>query len=288
MTPQPKPTDIVKSTSSAIADLLQQRKPELLALQSKYLTPERLTRVLINCLSRSPALAACTVSSLYRCALSCAELGLEPGGILGHAYLIPYGTEATLIIGFRGMMELARRSGIVNAIETHVVHQGDDFELEFGLTPKLMHRPKMGNTGAPLAVYCVARLANGLQHIEVMGWADVMKIRDKSRAAKSGPWVDFTEEMARKTVVRRAFKYLPTSELLTDAMEHDGDEVEVNAPPVDMADEVTATQKAKASVKRRLQIEDSTPAEVVDPEVAEREAAIQAEQAAKAQSAKPA
>ena len=102
-----------QQTANAITDLMTKRKDQLLQLQSKYLTPERLTRVLVNCIARTPALGECSVSSLYRCAISCAELGLEPGGILGHAYLIPYAGEATLQIGYRGMMELADSAALL-------------------------------------------------------------------------------------------------------------------------------------------------------------------------------
>ncbi len=273
---------LAKGTAETISDLLTSKRDQLAALQSKYLTPERLTRVLVNCITRTPDLAKCSISSLYRCALTCAELGLEPGGALGHIYLIPYGGECTAIVGYRGMIELARRSRILDDIETHVVRKGDAFDFRFSAAggTTLEHSPKLGNTGDPVAVYCIARMRRA-RHVEVMDWADVLKIRDRSKS-KSGPWSTDLFEMARKTVVRRTFKYLPSSELLTRAFETDDDEIELNAPPaVDEPTEATATQKAAASVKRRLAIQDSTAAEVVDPEVAEREAAISAEVAAK-------
>lgn len=269
---------ITKGVAETVSDLLLSRRDQLASLQSKYLTPERLTRVLVNCITRTPDLAKCSVSSLYRCALTCAELGLEPGGILGHIYLIPYGQEATCIVGYRGMIELARRSRVLADIETHVVHAGDHFEFSFGLNPKLEHGPKLGTTGEPIAVYCIARLRNGRQHVEVMDWPSVLKIRDRSKS-KSGPWATDLLEMARKTVVRRTFKYLPTSELLTRAFETEEDEIDVT--PALVEHEETATQKAKASVKRRLQIEESTTAEVVDPAIEAQEAAISAEIAEK-------
>ena len=75
------------------------------------------------------------------------QLGLEPG-LLGHCYILPYKREATFIIGYKGMIDLARRSGHIQSIYAHAVHENDEFEYELGLHPKLEHKPSHGDRGA--------------------------------------------------------------------------------------------------------------------------------------------
>jgi recombination protein RecT len=288
------------STIATIGKWLTDRREDLAKLMPKHMTPERLTAVALNCISKVPQLNDCTVLSLYQCIRACAELGLEPGGSLGHAYLVPFrdgksGTvTCTLIIGYRGYIELARRSGQLVQVEAHVVHEGDDFELEYGLEPKLVHRPKMGLVGAPVAAYCVAKLAGGAKHVEVMTWAEITKIKESSRASKSGPWVDHTEEMAKKTVVRRAAKYWPLSAEMRTAMDAEDEYVDgqvVTPAPRLAADSnvvnfapaapVDATARAKAAVAEKLgePAHDPTTGEVL-PVSPEEAAEIHAAEAA--------
>ena len=157
--------------------------------------------------------------------MQCAQLGLEPGGALGHAYLIPFdkrqkingrwetvSTEAQLIIGYRGMIDLARRSGQILSISARTVHVNDKFSYSYGLEETLEHSPcETGDRGELTHVYAVARLKDGGVQFEVMSRADVEKVRALSKAGSSGPWVDHFDEMAKKTVIRRLFKYLPVS-----------------------------------------------------------------------------
>jgi len=191
----------------------------------KYLTPERMTKIVLSALSRTPQLLNCTPGSVLKAVMESASLGLEPtGGTLGQAYLIPYrnkGTyEAQLIIGYRGLIALARRSGEIRSVEAHIIRHGDEYDLEYGLTPKLTHRPNLsGDAGEMVAVYCVAHFKDGGNHLEVMTRAEVEAIRKRSRAGNGGPWQSDYDEMARKTVVRRAAKYWPLSTELASAMD---------------------------------------------------------------------
>jgi recombination protein RecT len=184
----------------------------------KYLTPERLTRVMLSAISRSPTLAQCTPMSVLKSVMESASLGLEPvGGTLGRAYLVPYRNnknggqhEAQLIIGYRGLIELARRSGQILSIEAHIIHSNDDYQIEYGLESKLKHKPTLSkDPGDMVAVYAVATLSDGSKQFEIMTKTQVDAIKDRSRAGRSGPWVSDYNEMARKTVVRRLCKYLP-------------------------------------------------------------------------------
>ncbi len=262
-----------KSLVTSIGSLLEQNKAELQKLLPKHLTIDRLFKVALNCIAKTPKLQECSVVSLVTCIKTCVELGLEPGGALGHAYLVPYGKDCTLIIGYRGLIELARRSGQLSQLEAHVVHANDDFEIEFGLDPKLRHVPCLsGDPGQPKAVYCIARLKDGGKHIEVMAWDVVQGIKKRSKASTFGPWVTDEAEMARKTVVRRAAKYLPLSPELADALGADEDVIdgEVVADRQAKLPESTSVtaevveSKAKAAVRRKLEIPAEQAAQAIE------------------------
>jgi recombination protein RecT len=211
-----------------IRSLIETAKPKFAAVIPKHIDVDRLVRVTIACISKTPALLNCTKESLLNAIMTAAQLGVEPTGVLGSAYLVPYGTECTLIVGYRGLIDLARRSGQIESIEAHVVHENDRFTLKYGLSPILEHEPAWaGDPGNVKAVYAIAKLKDGGKQIEVMTKTQVDAIRAKSKAGKSGPWVEHYEEMARKTVVRRIAKYLPLTPELADALALDeGDQLE--------------------------------------------------------------
>lgn len=256
-----------------VQNLLTANMGEISKLVPKHVTPDRLLKVMVACIVKTPKLQECTAASLINCFKVAAELGLEPGGALGHLYLVPFKDVAQPIIGYRGLIELSRRSGQMRRLEAHVVYANEPFTVVYGLEPRLKHSPMVvGDRGAPVAVYAVAHLKDGSTQTEVMRIDEVNAVRQRSRAADNGPWVtDFTE-MARKTVVRRLCKYLPLSAELARAFEVDDDGETVDGNLVTSAalsagaDVVTTvTEGAKAAVKRRLQIQDSTPAPLPTP-----------------------
>lgn len=197
-----------------IAGQLQRMGPQLAAALPKHLTAERVTRVFLTTLRQSPGLLRCSPQSLYGALFQASQLGLEIGNGLGHAYLVPYKSEATLIIGYRGLVELARRSGQISTIYAYEVRRGDAFSYRLGLEPGIDHEPASErdlDDAAITHVYAVARLKDGGTQFEVMSRAEVDAIRKRSRASKDGPWVTDYAMMARKTVLRRLSKMLPCS-----------------------------------------------------------------------------
>lgn len=256
--------------AKTVQDLLTANMGEIGKLVPKHVTPDRLLKVMVACIVKTPGLQTCTASSLVNAFKVAAELGLEPGGALGHMYLVPYGEQCTPIIGYRGLIELARRSGQLRRLEAHVVYANEPFTVVFGLEPRLKHSPMVvGDRGGPVAVYAVAHLKDGSTQTEVMRLDEVMAIRDRSKASKNGPWVtDFTE-MARKTVVRRICKYLPLSPELSRAFEMDDDNDVVDGTLVTASaiaagtEALSLTQGAKESVKKKLQIQDTPSPEVL-------------------------
>ncbi|WAT31785.1 recombination protein RecT [Pseudomonas sp. GXZC] len=203
-----------QSKTGSLASLLAspKMKSQFAAALPKHMTPERMARIVTTEIRKNPELVKCEQQSFLGAVIQCAQLGLEPGNTLGHAYILPYGKQAQLIIGYRGMIDLARRSGQIISISARTVREGDYFEYEFGLDENLVHRPiETTQPGAVTHVYAVARLKDGGRQFEVMSHAQIEDVRAQSKAAKSGPWVTHWEEMAKKTVIRRLFKYLPVS-----------------------------------------------------------------------------
>jgi recombination protein RecT len=180
------------------------------------ITPERFTRMVLSALSTTPKLAECTPKSFLGAMMSAAQLGLEPNTPLGQAYILPYlnkGTlEAQFQIGYKGLIDLAYRSGEVEVIQSHIVYENDEFECAYGLEPTLKHVPATTNRGEAIKVYAVFKTKSGGFGFEVMSMDDV-----RSHAAKYSksynmsftPWKTNFEEMAKKTVLKRVLKYAP-------------------------------------------------------------------------------
>ncbi|GAK01483.1 recombinational DNA repair protein RecT [Geomicrobium sp. JCM 19055] len=114
-------------------------------------------------------------------------------------------------MGYKGMIDLARRSGHIKSIYAHTVHANDEFEYELGLEPKLVHKPATGDRGNMEYAYAVAHFVDGGYQFEVFSHHDIEQVKKRSKAGNFGPWKTDYEEMAKKTVVRRMFKYLPIS-----------------------------------------------------------------------------
>lgn len=216
---------------STLKGLFDRSKGAIAQVLPRHMTADRILKVTLAATSRTPKLLECTQTSILQSVMQAAQLGLEPGGPLGHAYLVPYGAECQLIVGYRGLIDLARRSGQIDSIEARVVYERDKFKVSYGLNQVLEHEPFMGDErGAVLCVYAIARIKDALPQVEVMSRAQVDVIRAMSKTGKFGPWKDHYEEMARKTVVRRLCKYLPLTIELAEALEADErGETEVDA-----------------------------------------------------------
>ncbi len=199
-----------RTPEQTIRRYLEQMAPEIQRALPKHLDADRLARIAMTTIRQTPELLDCNIQSLLAAVMQSAQLGLEPN-ILGQAYIIPYGKEAQFIIGYRGMIDLARRSGHIESIYAHPVYENDEFDYEYGLEPKLRHKPTMDDRGQFIGAYGVAKFKDGGYHFEFMPKSEINKRRARSAAKNSGPWVTDYEEMACKTVIRHMFKYLPIS-----------------------------------------------------------------------------
>ena len=192
----------------------------------KHLTPDRMIGVALTTLQRTPLLAQCTQGSFFNAMLSLSQFGLEPDG--RNAHLIPFRNGKTgqydvqLIIDYKGLVELAMRSGKVSNIHADVVCENDEFEYNMGeiKAHKIDFKQPRGKV---YAVYCICTFKDGTKKTDVMSKDDVEAIRKRSRAGSSGPWVTDWAEMAKKTAFKRLSKWLPLSSEFRDAVQHDDD-----------------------------------------------------------------
>lgn len=221
--------------------LSDQFKKQLALAVPKHLSADRMARIAATELRKTPDLLDTTPASFMGAVMQSAQLGLEPGSALGQAYLVPFNKkdqktgkwykECQLILGYRGMIDLARRSGQVLSLSAFAVHEGDDFSYQLGLHPDIHHVPSCdaGRIKKPIIfVYAVANLKGGGCQFEVMSRAEVEAV--KTEAKSKNVWDKYFEAMALKTVIRRLFKYLPVSiEALqvanVDAKREAGDEI---------------------------------------------------------------
>jgi recombination protein RecT len=214
----------VREKVMTVRGMIEKMKDQITQALPRHMTAERMIRVVNTAIQKTPSLLDCEPRSLMGAIVQASQLGLEPDGVLGHAYLIPFNNrksgklECQFMPGYKGLIELARRSSQISTIYTHVVYENDEWDFQYGLEQKLSHKPTDGAPGLPIAVYAVARLRDGGVQFEWMWKREVETIRQQSKAGGSGPWVTHWDEMAKKTALRRLCKLLPTSPELSRAV----------------------------------------------------------------------
>lgn len=217
----PKQQAVAKRQGTAI-DYLNNEKfqQQLAAALPKFLDTDHFVRSAITEFRLNPALAECSVPSVLGYFMQAAACGLEPASMLGQCYPVPFNNkktgqkEAQFICGYRGMLSIARRSGEIASVVAEVVHEKDEFSIEYGMEPKLIHKPFIdGDPGEIRGAYVVVRFkGEGIDPvIKYMPKSEIDKRRARSKAGSYGPWVTDYEEMAKKTVFRSVFKWLPIS-----------------------------------------------------------------------------
>lgn len=234
VTQAPKKDLSAMKPAEKVAYLLEARKDAIAAMLPRHLNAERLLKVAQIAATTTPALLECEIPSLISAIGQCAQMGLESNTVLGHAYLIPFRAKnkagqwiknVQVIVGYKGLIDLARRSGHIVSIAAHEVREKDTFELEYGLEEKLRHVPYLaGDRGPILGYYAVAHMKDGGHAFDFMPNSEVMDIRNGSQGYKQAiasaekykntpahPWIDHEVEMGKKTAVRRLAKMLPLS-----------------------------------------------------------------------------
>ena len=278
-----------KSPATQRRDLLMDPKTiqKFATALPRGIDPNRFARVIWTEVRKNPLLINADAGSLLSSCITAAQLGLEVGSHLGQCYLVPFNKrvktpegwknvqQAQLIIGYRGLITLARKSGEMVSLNAFAVFEKDDFSYQLGLHPDVHHVPSAeADRGALTYVYAVANFVGGGIQFEVMSRAEIEAVRDASQgwisakqsAAKYGkdvnsPWATHFNEMAKKTVVRRLAKYLPLSVEAARAVEVD-EAAERGEVPED--DYVDATFIEKGGVAPDA-VEDIEPVEEAAP-----------------------
>ncbi len=208
---QIRPQDPVQKLKT-VEQLVSMRAGEIEAMAQGAISAEVLSSAALNSIRKSKEkLLQCSHVSWLSALMQCAATGLVPDTPSQECHLIPFGNTVTWIAGYRGLARLVRQSPEVAQVEARVVHAKDEFSYELGLEPKLAHIPYSGadDPGPLTHVYSIARFHKAPPQFEVMSFDQVERIRKGSRNGNSGPWKDHFDEMARKTVFRRMFKWLP-------------------------------------------------------------------------------
>lgn len=231
------------------------------------ITPERFTRMVLSAISSNRDLANVEPKSFLGAMMQAAQLGLEPNTPLGHAYILPFkdhGTpKAQFQIGYRGMIDLAFRSGEVTTVDAQVVYENDDFSYELGLEPKLRHVPALKDRGAAIAVYAKFHTKSGGFGFQVMSVDDIRKHAakySKSYNSPYSPWTTNFEEMAKKTVMKKTLKYAPLKSDFARALSADETvKTQISADMYEVQDEADYTDVPFVDV-------DDSTGEVLEPD----------------------
>lgn len=203
----------------------------------RHLTPERFSRMVLTTLRKTPKLALCDQLSFLSAMMELAQLGLEPGTPLGHAWMLPYGSTVQVIIGYKGMIALAERGSRIS-MNAEVMYEGDEFEYALGSEPFIRHKPceDLAKRGALVYAYSVARFPDGRPtHFKVVTRADIdeakssssayqrdaQKLKSQKNFKPSCPWFTSEPAMWRKTAIRRHASFLPLSAEFARATELD-------------------------------------------------------------------
>lgn len=225
-------TPAVNDAKPTLAQLIKRMEPEIAKALPSHMNPIRMARIASTCLRQNPALSRCTPESFLGALLTASQLGLEPGPI-GEAHFVPFNkkdrngrvveTICTFIPGYRGLIKLARNSGLLLDIWAEIVYERDVFSYTLGLHRDLQHEPALlEDRGKPVYVYAAAELKDGGHPFVVLTVAEVEGYRARSKSANDGPWVTDWAAMAKKTAVKQLSKWLPLSTEFNTAVALDG------------------------------------------------------------------
>lgn len=232
-------TPATPSPKEMLRDLLVRNSQAVGASLPAGYDRDRFVRLLLTAANTNPELFECDPRSFLAAGVTAAQLGLEPNDPRGLAYLVPFraqgrGKVVQLIIGYRGMLDLARRSGLVSSINAFAVYDGDQFTYRLGLSPTLDHVPHPDGDEDPaklVAVYAVATVGKsaltGDKQFVVLSRRQIDKVRDQYARSAASPWRTHYVEMALKTALRRLCKWLPQTVELAHAVDADERELAI-------------------------------------------------------------
>lgn len=212
--------EVKASPQKGMQQMMKAMAKEIEAALPSMVSSERFQRVALTAFSANPALQRCDPKSFIASMMQSAQLGLEPNTPLGQAYLIPYGQNVQFQVGYKGMLELAQRSGKIKTIYAHEVRENDEFDIDYGLEQSLKHKPLLkGERGEVIGYYAVYHTVDGGFSFVFMTKQEVLDFaQSKSKTFRNGPWQTDFDAMAKKTVIKQLLKYAPISIELQQAI----------------------------------------------------------------------
>lgn len=239
-------TGAVKARPKTIFDYLDDPrvKSGLAAVAGKFLSPERMLRLCVNAVKKTPKLLQCDPQTVLGAMMTSAALGLEPNTIQQQAFLIPYKKRAKIgnqwadvfecqfQVGARGFVTLAYRSPRVKSITAEAIHEGDRFEHLLGSESFLRYAKALKDRGELIGAFSHVRMAEGFETACVLPVDELHKIRAKSETYRAlvrnaetaendkerakaeqqlfeTPWVMWEDDMASKSAIKKHAKQLP-------------------------------------------------------------------------------
>ena len=250
------PVQVIRQNLTAMA-------PEFKAALPTHVSVEKFTRVAMTAIQNTPALVNADRRSLFGACVRLAQDGLLPDG--REAALVMFGDKAQAMPMIAGILKKIRQSGEVAKVSAQVVYENDHFVVKYGFDEDVEHTPPSLDKprGKPIGAYATAVLKDGSQMLEVMSLEQIEKVRNVSRAKGRGPWQDWWDEMARKTVMRRLAKRLPMSTDIEEQIFERDETLNTDKPALAIVDQ----QEPATPVSRLDALEDAVTENVPhDPE----------------------
>lgn len=249
-----------------IMNLLQRYKSSIAGVLPQHLTPERMINIAHKAIYRSPKLTQCTPLSLINSIIEVSKLGLEVGRT---AHLVPFKDQATVIIDYKGMIELAHRSVKVASLPMKAVYENDFFEYAEGTTRYIKHTPAKEKRGKIIAAYAIVNFKGGGFDFEVVLPEDIAIIKKRSAGARKSdsPWnTDDEPMMWCKSAMRRIAKRIPQCPELQKAayldelaeagikqgIDHIADTIDADFSEVPKPEQVVDAEKVKCDINKKL------------------------------------
>lgn len=257
----------------AMRGTLTRMSAEFKAALPPQIPVEKFIRTTLTAVQMNPQLLNSDRKTLLGSCMKAAQDGLLCDG--REAALVMYGQNVQYMPMIGGILKKMRNSGELASIGAHVVYEKDLFEYELGDEESIKHKPFLGDDrGRPIACYAIAKTKDGAIYREVMSVADVEKVRNASKAKNNGPWVQWWDEMARKTVIRRIAKRLPSSADLEQVLAHDNEAVgfvqtphsePINITPAPTEDTPAAQPSRLKRSMKKAEVVDSVTGEITPP-----------------------
>lgn len=219
----PQQVQAAKRAGDTLITLIHRQEGELRKALGRAIPVERFIRICCTAVRQTPRLAECTQESFMGAMMTAAQLGLEPNTPQGLCFLVPYGKVCQLQVGYKGLLALMWKSGLVASMNADVVYRQEvengSFMYESGMEARIVHRISLlddARSGGPeeiIAAYACAVLKTGQQIVRLVTRAELDDAKAAAQAKKPNtPWNTHYKAMALKTAIKRLAQWVPTSQ----------------------------------------------------------------------------